>query len=97
MGPAPLVPYNPQIHPRGWRDTYEFSNGQTGDLCVRSYDLVRYFLGLSWPERISASGGSLVRNPASNVKLHDTQTALFDHGEVQMVWTQRKKGGEPRS
>ena len=94
-GPAPLVPYNPQIHPRGWRDTIEFSNGQTGDLCVHFYDLVRFFLGLSWPERISASGGSLVRNPASNVKLHDTQTALLDHGDVQVVWTQRNWGENP--
>jgi predicted dehydrogenase len=94
-GPAPLVPYNPQIHPRSWRDCIEFSNGQTGDLCVHFFDTVRYFLGLSWPERISASGGVLVRDPASNVKLHDTQTALFDHGPVQITWTQRNWGENP--
>ena len=94
-GPAPLVPYNPQIHPRAWRDEIAFSNGQTGDLCVHFYDLVRYFLGLSWPDRIVATGGVLVRDPASNVKLHDTQTALFDHGPVQVTWTQRNWGENP--
>ncbi|MFM7077120.1 MAG: Gfo/Idh/MocA family protein [Planctomycetaceae bacterium] len=94
-GPAPLVPYNPQIHPRSWRDCIEFSNGQTGDLCVHFYDLVRFFLGLAWPERIAATGGALVRDPASNVRLHDTQTALFDHGAVQVVWTQRNWGENP--
>ncbi|RLS28712.1 MAG: gfo/Idh/MocA family oxidoreductase [Planctomycetota bacterium] len=94
-GPAPLVEYHPQIHPRSWRDCVEFSNGQTGDLCVHFYDLVRFFLGLSWPQRISATGGVLVRPADSFVKVHDTQTALFDHGDVQVVWTQRNWGENP--
>lgn len=94
-GPAPLVEYRPQIHPRSWRDCVEFSNGQTGDLCVHFYDLVRFFLGLSWPTRIAATGGVLIRPADSFVKVHDTQTALFDHGPVQVVWTQRNWGENP--
>lgn len=94
-GPAPLVEYRPQIHPRSWRDCIEFSNGQTGDLCVHFYDLVRFFLGLSWPKRIAATGGALIRPADSFVKVHDTQTALFDHGPVQVVWTQRNWGENP--
>ena len=94
-GPAPLVEYRPQIHPRSWRDCIEFSNGQTGDLCVHFYDLVRFFLGLSWPTRIAATGGALIRPADSFVKVHDTQTALFDHGPVQVVWTQRNWGENP--
>jgi len=94
-GPAPLIDFHPQLHPRAWRDCIEFSNGQTGDLCVHFYDLVRYFLGLSWPQRIAASGGALLRPADSTIRLHDTQTALFDHGAVQVVWTQRNWGENP--
>jgi predicted dehydrogenase len=94
-GPAPLIDFHPQLHPRSWRDCIEFSNGQTGDLCVHFYDLVRFFLGLSWPKRIAASGGALLRPAGSTIRLHDTQTALFDHGAVQVVWTQRNWGENP--
>ncbi len=95
VGPASWVDYNPGIHPRSWRDCIEFSNGQTGDLCVHFFDTVRYFLGLGWPKSVSASGGSLMRPADSKIKLHDTQTALFDFGETQVVWTQRNWGSNP--
>ena len=95
VGPASWIDYNPGLHPRSWRDAIEFSNGQTGDLCVHFFDTVRYFLGLGWPTTISASGGSLMRPANSRIKLHDTQTALFDYGETQLVWTQRNWGANP--
>ncbi len=95
VGPAEWREYNPGIHPRRWRSFREFSNGQTGDLCVHFFDTVRYHLELGWPKRISASGGILMRDPKSRVNTHDTQTALFDYGDVQVVWTQRNWGRNP--
>ena len=95
VGPAAWRNYNPQIHPRKWRAFREFSNGQTGDLCVHFFDVVRYFLGLKWPTRISATGGILMRGPNSQINTHDTQTALFDFGDVQVVWNQRNWGQNP--
>ncbi|TWU42068.1 Gfo/Idh/MocA family protein [Novipirellula artificiosorum] len=95
VGPASWRDYNPGIHPRSWRDCIEFSNGQTGDLCVHFFDTVRYFLGLGWPKSISASGGRLIRQPVPGGGLHDTQTALFDFGETQIVWNQRNWGANP--
>ena len=95
VGPASWRDYNPKIHPRSWRAFREFSNGQTGDLCVHFFDLVRSFLELDWPKRISASGGMLMRDPESQVNTHDTQTALFDYEDVQVVWNQRNWGKNP--
>lgn len=95
VGPASWRDFNPQIHPRRWRAFREFSNGQTGDLCVHFFDLVRYFLELDWPKSISASGGILMRDSDSPVNTHDTQTALFDYGDVQVVWNQRNWGQNP--
>ena len=95
VGPATWRDYNPGIHPRSWRDAREFSNGQTGDLCVHLFDVTRMFLDLGWPKSISSTGGILMRDRASNVNVHDTQTALFDYGDVQVVWTQRNWGHNP--
>lgn len=95
VGPADWRDYNPRIHPRQWRAFREFSNGQTGDLCVHFFDTVRYFLDLGWPREISATGGILMRGTDSPVNTHDTQTALFDFGDVQFVWSQRNWGANP--
>jgi predicted dehydrogenase len=95
VGPAPWREYNPGIHPRAWRAFQEFSNGQTGDLCVHFFDTVRYFLDLGWPREISATGGILMRDASSRVNTHDTQTALFDFGDVKIVWNQRNWGENP--
>jgi predicted dehydrogenase len=95
VGPADWRDYNPAIHPRAWRAFREFSNGKTGDLCVHFFDVVRYFLDLGWPKRITASGGILMRRPDSQANLHDTQTAIFDYEDVQVVWNQRSWGQNP--
>ncbi len=95
VGPASWRNYNPKIHPLKWRAFREFSNGQTGDLCVHFFDAIRYFLDLGWPKQIASSGGILMRSPESKVNTHDTQTALFDYGDVQVVWNQRNWGQNP--
>jgi predicted dehydrogenase len=95
VGPAAWRDYSPGIHPRAWRACREFSNGQTGDLCVHFFDFVRYCLDLGWPRTISASGGILMRDKKSNVNTHDTQTAVFDYGDLQIVWNQRNWGPNP--
>jgi predicted dehydrogenase len=95
VGPAPMRAYNPDIHPIGWRGCHEFSNGQTGDLCVHFFDVARYFLDLGWPHSVSAMGGTLMRNPESTMNVHDTQTAIFDFGNVEVVWNQRNWGDNP--
>ena len=95
VGPASWRDYHPQLHPRSWRHCKEFSNGQTGDLCVHFFDLMRYFFDLGWPKRIAATGGSLMRASDTNVNVHDTQNALFDYDGLQMVWTQKNWGMNP--
>ena len=95
VGPATWRDYNPALHPRGWRAAREFSNGQIGDLCVHFYDVARYFLDLGWPKSIAASGGSLMRPADSKINTPDTQTALFDFGDVEVVWTERNWGADP--
>src|SRR5690606_17188220 len=69
VGPAAWRDYNPGIHPRSWRACREFSNGQTGDLCVHFLDYVRGCLHLGWPKTIAAAGGQYQRTADSLVNV----------------------------
>jgi predicted dehydrogenase len=93
-GPAPLRPYNTLVHPRGWRAFMEYGNGIVGDMCIHMLDTVRWMMGLGMPKRISSSGGILV-DPGSKANITDTQTATFDYGDLQVVWTHRTWGDPP--
>jgi len=93
-GPAPMRPYNKLVHPRSWRALMEYGNGIMGDMCIHMYDMTRWMLNLGWPNSVSSSGGILV-DKASKANISDTQTATFDHGDVQVVWQHRTWGDAP--
>jgi predicted dehydrogenase len=93
-GPAPLRPYTGTQHPRSWRAFMEYGNGIVGDMCVHMLDTARWLLDLGWPKSISSTGGILVdRESAANIT--DTQNAVFDYGDLQVVWQHRSYGDAP--
>jgi predicted dehydrogenase len=103
-GPAPLREYdspkqpiydNQRVpHRRWWRTFMEYGNGIMGDMCIHMLDMVRWMAGLGWPKRISSAGGILVqKNGKSNIA--DTQSAIFDYGDLQVVWQHRTWGDTP--
>ena len=93
-GPAPLLPYNDVVHPRGWRSFMAYGNGMVGDLAVHMLDMVRWMLDLGMPKRISSSGGRII-DPGAGFDISDTQTATFDFGGLQVVWNHRAWGNPP--
>jgi predicted dehydrogenase len=93
-GPAPLRPYNEMVHPRGWRAFMEYGNGIVGDMCIHMLDMVRWMMDLGWPKSVASTGGIFIdKNSKANIS--DTQTATFDFGETQVVWTHRSWGDAP--
>ena len=93
-GPAPMRPYNPLMHPRGWRNFMEYGNGFIGDIGVHMLDMTRWMLGLGWPNSITSSGGILVEKQGK-ANTSDTQTAVFDFGSTQVTWQHRSYGPPP--
>lgn len=93
-GPAPLRPFNPMMHPRGWRAFMEYGNGIVGDMCVHMFDMVRWMLDLGWPKRINSSGGTLMF-PGGKSNISDTQTVTFDYDEMPVIWQHRAWGIAP--
>ena len=90
-GPAPMRPYNELVHPGGWRNFMEYSNGIVGDMCIHMLDMVRWMLDLGWPDRVASTGGILV-DTESKANTTDTQTATFDFGELPVIWQHRTWG-----
>ena len=93
-GPAPLLPYNEIVHPRGWRAFMAYGNGKLGDLCIHMLDMVRFMLDLGMPKRISSSGGQF-QEAGGTIDITDTQTATFDYGDLQVIWNHRAWGRPP--
>jgi predicted dehydrogenase len=93
-GPAPLRPYDGLPHRRWWRTFMEYGNGIVGDMCVHMLDTARWMLGLGWPQSVASWGGILVQHGGKST-IPDTQTAVFDYGNVQCVWQHRTWGVPP--
>ena len=91
VGPAPYRPFNPLMHPRGWRNFMEFSNGILGDMGVHMLDAMRWMMGVGYPKRISSSGGIYV-SKGGTANTTDTQTVSFDYGDFDVVWEHRMYG-----
>jgi predicted dehydrogenase len=90
-GPAPLRPYDGLPHLRWWRTFMEYGNGIMGDMCVHMLDTARWMLGVGWPEKISSHGGIFVQKEGKS-NITDTQTAVFEYPEMNMVWQHRSWG-----
>jgi predicted dehydrogenase len=91
-GPAPLRPYNPVVHPRGWRNFMEYSNGILGDMGVHMLDAMRWILGVRYPKRIGSAGGIYVGVKEGGANTTDTQTVTYDYGDFTAVWEHRMYG-----
>jgi len=93
-GPAPMRPFNSQVHPRSWRSFMEYGNGIMGDMGIHMLDAVRWMLDLGAPLRVSSAGG-IYMYPDCTPNTPDTQIATFDFGDLQVVWTHRLWGECP--
>ena len=93
-GPAPMRPYYPVVSNGGWRNFIEYGNGTLGDMGVHMFDMTRWLLGLGWPKRISSVGGRYVYTKGIQ-NIPDTQTVLFDYGDLQIRWNHRTWSGVP--
>ena len=63
-------------------------------MCIHMYDMVRWMMDLGWPMRVSSEGGILV-SKGTKANISDTQTATFEHKDLQIVWTHRTWGAPP--
>ena len=91
-GPAPLVPFNRRMHPRGFRSFMEFANGQLGDWGVHWMDQVNWWnQDKEMPRMVSSTGGRFINQDNTNVP--DTQNVVFQFNDFVLEWEHRQYAG----
>jgi predicted dehydrogenase len=95
VGPAPMVPYRPNMLPGIWRWWYDFGCGDIGNDGVHDLDVACWGLGAtSHPSRITCLGGKYFFD--DDQQFPDTQYAVFEYpiagrpGQMrQLIFEQR--------
>ncbi|MDR2438394.1 MAG: Gfo/Idh/MocA family oxidoreductase [Planctomycetaceae bacterium] len=93
-GPAPLLPYNPRMHPRGFRQFMEFANGQISDWGIHWLDQVLWWAqDEQYPKSVASAGGRFVLE--DNSTWPDTQHVVYQFDKFDLVWEHRLYSGNP--
>jgi predicted dehydrogenase len=89
-GPAPKLPYSPQIGHRSWRLEREYGNGHMVDWGIHVIDAARVILGESTLKAVTAAGGTY--EYTGRITTPDTLTAHFEFEKCPITWKHRLWG-----
>lgn len=98
-GPAPLRPFNPRIHPGGFRNFLDFANGTLGDWGVHWLDQMLWWSEEQHPKSVYCTGGRDIAGPAVNdgqaqtTDAPDHQVAVYEFESFTATWEHRKFAG----
>jgi predicted dehydrogenase len=97
LGPAPEIPFTPNLHPFNWRGWWDYGTGALGDVGCHLIDIPFRTLGLHYPKDAECSVGSVFSQmwtpdyhpegcPASSfITLHFDATAK-SKSPIEMTW-----------
>jgi predicted dehydrogenase len=91
-GPAPLIPYSPQVGHKNWRLERTTGHGHLVDWGIHLIDAARVILGETLPQRVTACGGIYALKGA--ITTPDVLTAHFDFATCPLTWRHRLWGAE---
>lgn len=86
-GPAPLRPFNPKIHPKGFRHFLDYANGQLGDWGIHWLDQVLWWTQEKYPKSVSSIGGRFIKR--DNTDAPDCQVAQYRFEDFIATWEHR--------
>ena len=89
-GPAPLRLYNAAIHPKGFRQFLDYSNGQLGDWGIHWMDQILWWTEEKGPRKIFSSSARRIKS--DNTDAPDTQLVNYEFESFNAVWEHRLYG-----
>lgn len=94
-GPAPLVPFNPRMHPGGFRQFLDYGTGQLGDWGTHWMDQILWCMDDQppYPSQVSSVGGRFTWK--DNTDAPDAQSALYKFDDFMVEWEHRCFAGNP--
>ena len=90
-GPAPLQPFNPKIHPRGFRQFLDYANGQLGDWGIHWLDQVLWWNGERYPKHVYSTAARHIKE--DNTTAPDTQLVTYEFDDFTAEWEHRLYAG----
>lgn len=91
-GPAPKIPYSPQVGHFAWRLEKTTGQGHLMDWGIHLIDATRWILGETTPRAVQASGG--VYYFKDKITTPDILTVQFDFITCPVFWTHRIWGAQ---
>jgi predicted dehydrogenase len=91
-GPAPKLPYSPQVGHFAWRLEKTTGQGHLVDWGIHLIDATRWVLGETMPRSVQASGG--IYYFKDKITTPDILTAQFDFATCPVFWTHRLWGAQ---
>ncbi|MCX7825341.1 MAG: Gfo/Idh/MocA family oxidoreductase [Verrucomicrobiae bacterium] len=86
-GPAPKLPYCPQIGHFAWRLEKEYGNGHLVDWGIHLIDATRVILGETMPRTVQAAGG--IYQLKGKITTPDILTAHWEFAQCPVTWRHR--------
>ena len=90
LGPAPRMPYSPNVAHRAWRLEEKIGNGHLVDWGIHLIDATRVLLGLGMPKLINSTGG--LYEYKGRITTPDTLATHFEFDQCPVVWRHRLWG-----
>lgn len=91
-GPAPKIPYSPQVGHVNWRLEKTTGHGHLVDWGIHLIDAARVILGEGMPKTVSAVGGLYALK--DKITTPDVLTAHFEFASCPLTWRHRIWGAE---
>ncbi len=91
-GPAPLIPYSPQVGHMNWRLENTTGHGHLVDWGIHMIDAARVMLGEGMPTSVAAAGG--IYGLRGTITTPDVLTAHFEFPTCPLTWRHRIWGAE---
>jgi len=89
-GPAPKLPYSPNIGHVAWRLEKEYGNGHLVDWGIHHIDIIRHIMDFSIPRSFYSNGGLLVLK--DKITTPDTLTVNMEFENIPLTWQHRLWG-----
>lgn len=91
LGPAPLVPFNPNRFIFTFRWFWDYAGGMMTDWGVHLLDIVLWAMNVDAPKKVSAAGGNFVLD--DNRETPDTIDALYEFDSFICTYSNRTGNG----